>query len=272
MLTFAQITDTHIYAGGEAWDEVRGVDPCAHLARAVEDLNTLEPQPAFVVHTGDIGGLEGTADDYERFLPLIEPLRAPIHYIPGNHDINPSALNTMLVGRMPESPVHWHFDEQGWAFVGIDSSSGAVDEGELYWLNQTLTSQRSSPTVLFLHHHPFPIGVPGIDKLVLRNALELLNLLADHPQVRLVVFGHVHSNGVFLFNDRIFLSTPAIGWQFVVRMDPARPGELQDFRPPAYRLVTLHDDGRIETWLRRLADDGVYEEDRRTFDMEETKK
>src|SRR5687768_4699593 len=82
-MLLAQITDTHIKADGKlAYGKV---DTAGHLARAVEALNALHPQPDLIVVTGDLVDF-GRVDEYERLRALLSPLRVPYFLLIGNHD------------------------------------------------------------------------------------------------------------------------------------------------------------------------------------------
>src|SRR5512139_2758628 len=77
VLRFVQITDTHL---GDR-------DHLERTRRLVVEINRLPVAVDFVVHTGDIfagGTPEGEAR--ERLAEAFRALKAPIHFLPGNHD------------------------------------------------------------------------------------------------------------------------------------------------------------------------------------------
>ena len=57
------------------------------FARAVEQLNLMQPQ--FVLSVGDLigGGDEITAAQWKQFQGLVAQLQMPFFYVPGNHDV-----------------------------------------------------------------------------------------------------------------------------------------------------------------------------------------
>ena len=73
-----------------SWSEgellLGGIDTAAFLREAVEHVNRLDPQPDLVLLTGDLVN-EGRPEEYEHLRELLEPLRAPYHLVPGNHDL-----------------------------------------------------------------------------------------------------------------------------------------------------------------------------------------
>jgi Icc protein len=246
MLSFIQITDTHVFGDR---DELEGVRPAEILARAVQDILDRHPGAAFVVHSGDVGGMEGRAQDYARFGALVRPLPMPFYVVPGNHDQDLDAFRSELVSKNgAQSDVHWSFVKAGWLFVGLDSSAGELGGDERDWLCGVLDAGQGLPTVLFLHYHVLPVGVRSIDRMMLGDSLALLNLLDDYSQVRLVANGHVHMDHDLEYRGRRFVCTPSLCFQLdktvqELAVDPIAPG---------YRVFHIQEDGTIETFVRRL--------------------
>src|SRR5262245_61300721 len=78
---FVHITDTHLTANGN-------VEP---LRQLVNDLNAMNPRPAFVVDTGDVTEA-GRPEEFARFAEGTSGLSIPFHAAPGNHDVRWSPL------------------------------------------------------------------------------------------------------------------------------------------------------------------------------------
>ena len=55
------------------------------LARCVQEIRRLRPQPDLVIATGDLVDL-GIAEEYAHLRQLLAPLPMPCYLIPGNHD------------------------------------------------------------------------------------------------------------------------------------------------------------------------------------------
>jgi 3',5'-cyclic-AMP phosphodiesterase len=69
--------------------------------------------------------------------------------------------------------------------------------------------------------------------------------------VRALAWGHVHQEYDGKRGNVRLFGTPSTGAQFLPNSDRY----AVDTRPPAYRLFTLHSDGRIESeirWVRSL--------------------
>ena len=78
-LYFAQITDTHLDAG----------DHADRLETIVDRINAFPCPLACVVVTGDLLNHIENDEARERLLAIMGRLKAPVHYLPGNHDIEP---------------------------------------------------------------------------------------------------------------------------------------------------------------------------------------
>jgi 3',5'-cyclic-AMP phosphodiesterase len=87
----------------------------------------------------------------------------------------------------------------------------------------------------------------------LENAAEFLATVDRHPNVRAIVWGHVHQSHDALRKGVRLLATPSTCAQFLPNSDDF----AVDVRPPAYRTLELRPDGSLLTevvWLDRRAD------------------
>jgi len=123
---------------------------------------------------------------------------------------------------------------------------------ELARLDATLAAHRDRHALICLHHHALPMGSRWLDAVALANPAELFEVLDRHANVRGLLWGHVHQAAEFERNGVRLLSSPATCAQFT----PGSDGFAVDVRPPAYRWLDLHADGRIETgvqWVEAAA-------------------
>jgi Icc protein len=93
-----------------------------------------------------------------------------------------------------------------------------------------------------------PTGSAWLDAIALENPEALESLLRRHPQVRGVVWGHVHQEQDTHTDGVRYLAAPATCIQF----RPAAPDFALDDRPPGYRWLDLGRDGTLATGVRRL--------------------
>src|SRR5437868_6382847 len=85
-LVVAQLSDLHIglKQNGKTHEPI---DALANLQRAVTEVN--RRQPDVVLISGDIGE---NPEAWEAARHALARLNAPVHYAPGNHDVNPRPL------------------------------------------------------------------------------------------------------------------------------------------------------------------------------------
>ncbi len=249
--TLLHLTDTHL-ASDPAWRH-HGVRPQARLAQVLEQARR-GPRPDLVLVTGDIGHDEGAAV-YQRFRREIRALGAPVQVLPGNHDV-PSAFAEAY----PAADAAVGFAGERWVgpwrVLSLDSQvpgevAGRLGADQLRWLAEALAAAPAAPTLVALHHAPVATGTPWLDDHRLADSAGLLACLEANPQVRGVLFGHVHQ-GVDTATEAglRLLATPAVTVQF-------QPGSqrftVAPDEPPALRWVELAPDGAVETALQRPA-------------------
>jgi Icc protein len=254
---FVHLTDTHVMAGG-GWRFRPGqpeFDTEQSLRRVVEAIRGLDPAPEFAVLGGDLASPDLldrsvvlTSAQYEPSYRLLKDIVAglpcPTHALMGNHDDRPAFNRVLLDGaRAPDAPHCWSFDHGGYHFVGLDSHvagqpHGFLDGGQLDWLRQDLAQHRDRPTIAFVHHHPWPLGLAWIDAMRLRNGDDVIAALQEHPRVRWLICGHVHLEQAIQRGGLTMLTTPSTCLQLsrFSQVARARPG------PPAFRIVDVAGD------------------------------
>ncbi len=82
-MLLVQLSDPHIVGRHETL--LGGIDTTAFLRDAVTHVNQMHPAPDLVLVSGDLVN-EGAPAQYEHLAELLEPLTAPLHLMPGNHD------------------------------------------------------------------------------------------------------------------------------------------------------------------------------------------
>jgi Icc protein len=244
-LRVVQITDMHIMSqpGGKLW----GVDVDASLQAVLQRLKTQHGSVELILATGDLVNDEGPLA-YERLHAFLLPLGIAVYCLPGNHD-RPAVLNQVLAA----GPVRRerHIISGNWQFILLDSSlpdstAGHLAASELAFLENTLTAY-SQYALVCLHHQPLPIGSPWLDTMVVDNGAELLAIVDRHPQVRAVIWGHIHQAFAAQRGGVALLGTPSTCVQF----KPDTADATADSVPPGYRWFELYGDGRLLTGIER---------------------
>ena len=247
-LRILQFTDLHLLEGQER--RLAGVDT-AESFRACVALARRHHWPAdLVLLTGDLAH-EPEPAAYVRLHALLEELQGPVYALPGNHDDGGLLRGMSHAG---EPLVRHHAIRGAWQFVFLDSTVPGSDGGhlaaaELDHLQDCLTGHPQHFTLVCLHHSPVALQSAWLDSMRIDNAAALFQRLDAHPRPGGVLWGHVHQEHDSTYHGWRLLAAPSTCIQFA----PGSQAFGLDPRPPGYRWLQLHDDGAIETGVRRLA-------------------
>jgi 3',5'-cyclic AMP phosphodiesterase CpdA len=250
--SFVHFTDTHIMVGKRTANASPSsqIDTTKTLEQVIRAIHTLDPQPAFAVLGGDLTSPDlldrsrvWTADDYEPSYQLLKhlvsQLPCPAYMLMGNHDHRQAFHRVMQTdASLPDAAHYYSFDHQGYHFIALDSqvpgeSAGGIDATQLHWLKADLTRHAEQPTIVFVHHHLWPIGVQWMDGMGLKNTDELEPVLRHHSQVRWIICGHVHQDQHVERNGLTQLTTSATCFQ----SSKVSPSPKMFPGPPSFRLV-----------------------------------
>ncbi|HKO26817.1 MAG TPA: metallophosphoesterase, partial [Solirubrobacteraceae bacterium] len=211
-----QLSDPHI---GATW---AAGDPVAGLATAVASIRRLRPAPDALLLTGDLA--DNLADsEYALVLASLEGIDAPRYALPGNHDDRDRLRRHFGIPGEPGTAVQYAVELGALRILMLDSTrpgadAGELDAGRLAWLDDALSADARSPTVIAMHHPPLVTHVPGLDALALAAAdrAALADVVRSHPNVMLIIAGHVHRAISGELAGRRVLSAPStyIGFEF----------------------------------------------------------
>lgn len=240
----AQISDLHIKSAGQL--SYKKVDTLNALNTVITHLNALRPAPDAVVITGDLTDF-GRAKEYQQVRKALDRLTLPWFAIPGNHD-DRSALRHAFAD-CPWLPaegefLNWVNDDWPVRLIGLDSTVPGHPWGEFCetradWLRDRLAEQQHKPTLLMLHHHPFICGIDHMDRQNLRNSARLAAVLADAPQVKRILCGHVHRFIVSQLAGIVVCSAPGTSHQVAPDFTPDGPANFV-LEPPGMLLHRWH--------------------------------
>jgi 3',5'-cyclic-AMP phosphodiesterase len=245
-----QLTDTHLcHARGGT---LLGMDT-DHSLQAVIDLVKKERSGVDVLlGTGDLAD-GGAGPAYERLQAYFDQLTGDNYWLPGNHDSRPkmeaAATSAMRLCR--------EIRAGRWQIVLLDSQvpeqvGGTLGDVELTLLEQALQGAREQDlfTLVCLHHQPVAVGCAWLDEQMVSDAAAFFDVLDRHASVRGVLWGHVHQEIDLQRNGVRLLASPSTCVQFAAGSAKFKA----DDRPPGYRWLDLHSDGRIETAVSRVWD------------------
>ena len=168
---FAYISDSHLYVKKTNERFVR------QLLRAVDDVNSLNPQPEFVLYGGDLAQL-GRKEELDLGAQILKSLKAPVRMMAGEHDwfFDMGHHWNDLFGR-----ENYSFDHKGVHFVVLMS----VHEKD-FWTARNMTPAERMHTVAGLDNavqSAFEVGAPQREWL----KKDLEKVPASTP---LIVFSH----------------------------------------------------------------------------------
>jgi 3',5'-cyclic AMP phosphodiesterase CpdA len=155
-LSFVQISDSHIGFAKEA-----NPDVTLTLRQAVERINQMPVQPAFVLHTGDVTHLS-KPDEFDVAAEVLKGVRTErIHYVPGEHDVLEDDGKSFLNhhGQGTRGQGWYSFDQNGVHFIGLVNvvnlkagGLGNLGDEQLEWLEGDVANlPASTPIVVFAH-------------------------------------------------------------------------------------------------------------------------
>lgn len=249
-LRLLQFSDLHLR--GEAGGRVRGVATLETFRRCLAHAARTTPGADALLLTGDL--VQDDPGGYRHLAAALRDSRVPVHCLPGNHDPQGALAGALTGPPFDLSPSARYGD---WAMLLLDTSvpgatHGALGAAALRDLDARLAALRDAHVLLCLHHQPVPIGSLWLDRVGLRDGAELLALAQRHGHVRGLLWGHVHQAYDARQDGLQLMGTPSTCFQFA----PGLAGFAIDGRPPGYRRLELHADGRIETavvWLPAAA-------------------
>lgn len=266
--TFIHASDTHI---SEA-----SLDRMEKFEKIVDSV-----KPDLVIITGDLvrDALRVPETEakrlYELFSQEIKRIKAPVWYVPGNHEIFGIERHLSLVSQQHPlygrkmyhhylGPDYYSFNYGGIHFIGLNSVEfedlwyyGRIDSIQLEWLKKDVATVSSSTPIVTFQHIPFfsggfsmmPFEEDGPGRSLVRehgslqyrhivsNAQDVFVIMKDH-NYPLALAGHYHFQQKFFFEglSTRFEQTGAV-------IGPSDEGTIQ---MPSGIMVYHVKDGKID--------------------------
>ncbi len=237
------LTDTHFVPKGKT---LYGGDPRANLEAAVADINRAHGDADLVVVTGDLTHW-GEAEAFASLAEVFTELSPPLQLLIGNHD-----ARDVFAAHFPDQAL----DENGFVqsvrkteaghLIFLDTNlvgthAGWFCEARRQWLAERLSEAAlvDAPVFLFMHHPPFKIGLPPLDRISLQEPELFADVVLPHAsRIRHLFFGHIHRplsgswNGIPVSTQRAM--NHQCWLDFTAEEDIAG-----SFEPPAYGVVLI---------------------------------
>ena len=195
-MIIAQISDTHLTLDAQGSQQ-----RLADFRAAIDDINTLDPAPDLIVHSGDIVH-NGRADEYAQAAQILNRAQAPVYVMAGNRDdrVNLRAAFSMNGYLSGESEfIDYAVEDFAVRLLMLDTVNPESPKGDfcarrIARLEEFVASDTSRPIAVFAHHPPFKVLV-GPE----RFHFDDLNIMArfaavlQKSQRAIALFcGHVH--------------------------------------------------------------------------------
>lgn len=277
LFQFALVADTHVNErdGHSSSPYEANARANARARHVFASIAQLEPQPAFVMHLGDIvhpvPELPGFVPAVEQFRALSAITRCPLHVLPGNHDVGDKRVDWMPAGSVTTEhveqyrrffgPDYYVFESHGCRFFALDAqliNSGLPAEREQReWFERELAASPGRRSFVCIHYPPYvtdPQERGSYDNIDEPGRSWLLGLVAKY-RFEALFAGHVHnfwydrigSTAMYLLPATSFLRHD---YTEFYRVAPAREYGRGDAGKFGYFLVDVHEHGHVAHCVR----------------------
>lgn len=205
-------------------------------------------KPDLLLASGDLSE-DGSRASYQALQQFFKPPGIPVLALPGNHD---DAV--LLAESFHGSPVDTIrvTDHGSWQIIRLNSClpgkpEGRFSEKTLAQLEFILGHHQQRPRLIAMHHQPIPVGNPWIDKYPLLDPEAFLQLIDDYPDIKAVLWGHIHHAFETDRNGTAMLGGPSSA----INSLPGVQKFTEDPAGPACRWLELRADGTLQTGIVR---------------------
>ncbi len=202
--TFAHLSDVHLLSPGRK--QYDAIVPEQGLELVLERLSRLSLVPDALVFTGDLAD-KAEPDAYALLRELVEPVAvemgAEVVWVMGNHDERAPYAKGLFdrdLGDVESEAVPAQdavYDVRGLRIISLDTSApryhhGVLDDAQLAWLADELSTPAEHGTILALHHPPIPSPLVPAAEIIELLDTERLAAVLHGSDVRTILGGHYH--------------------------------------------------------------------------------
>ena len=233
---FVQISDSHI-----GFNKPANEDTSATLKKAVDAINAMPVQPAFVMHTGDITHLSKPSE-FDTAKQILGTLKAPLITIPGEHDVIGYAGFKTYAGMFnhKESKDGWYsWNQNGAHFVALVNvfnfeKMGLLGQAQIDWLAKDLAGLKNDTPLVVFGHVPLYALYPEWGWTT-EDGSKVLAMLKRFSAVT-VLNGHIHQIITHSEGNIRFFTAAATAYPQPAPGKAAGPGPL---KVPADELLKV---------------------------------
>ena len=241
-MLIAQITDIHL-----------GFDPDnpvefnrKRLDQVLRHLNEGPNRPDLLIATGDLTE-HGDAASYKRLANALSICNFPVHLCLGNHDNRGNFSTQFRDVPVVDGFVQYALDLENIRILMLDTleegrHGGAFCEVRAEWLSNRLAEDRSTPTVIVMHHPPVEVGIAWMNTHPEEQWVSnFAQAIQGAPNIKAIICGHVHRSITVPWQGTAVAICSSTAPQVTLDLTPIDP-ERPDNRPmiiadqPAYAL------------------------------------
>jgi len=237
-LSFVQISDSHM-----GFSKPANSDVVATLQAAIDKINALQTQPAFVLHTGDISHLS-KAQEFDTVDQLLKGARTnQVFYVPGEHDVltDNGQYYRDRYGRGTSGGGWYSFEHRGVHFIGLVNvvnlkagGLGTLGPDQLTWLKEDVAGLSSSTPIVVFAHIPLWSVYPDWGWAT-DDSAQALSYLKRFGSVT-VLNGHIHQTMQKVEGNIIFHTAASTAFPQPHPGEAPSPGPM---KVPAEQLRNL---------------------------------
>ena len=239
-----QFSDLHLSDG----EELMGVN-CDESFAAVKALASQFHHIDLTLLTGDLTQ-DRSACSYSKCAEIFYRSNHPVAWITGNHD--DVELQNSYLDKGAITPTK-RIVFKHWQLLLLDSQipgevCGEICEQQLLLIKQVAAEYPDHHLMLVMHHHPVLMNSEWIDCHKLLNQAQLWQVISEVPQVKAIIFGHVHQSVDIEKEGVRVLGVPSTSVQFT----PNACDFSVDTQQPGFRHLDLLANGKIKTTVHRV--------------------
>lgn len=247
-LKLIQLSDIHFL--DDPTETLGGMNTHDSLQAVLADIQKKHLMPDQVLLTGDLAQNGGKAS-YQRLAQTMSAFSCPIYCIPGNHDDH-DEMKKFLIGK--NLYRQHYFSWENWRIILMDSTAPGLDDGffaesDFAYMENQLSSADYQHALLVMHHQPIAIQTPYIDEIRLINEALFWEKIRRFPQIKAIIFGHVHQVFESVYRGIQIMSAPSTCTQFLPKNNKFA---IDATLTPGYRWLELKKDGSILTKIYRI--------------------
>jgi len=259
-MLIAQISDCHLSAPDTL--AYGHVDAGAALARVVAHVNA-GTRPDMAMISGDLTN-DGSVAEMRHAKSALDRLQCPYRVLPGNHDLRAS-MRTVFGAEYCPAPagnfLNFTVELGDLRLIALDSilegaPGGAFCDTRADWLADALGGNMTTPTLVFLHHPPLPLGVPETDEDGFLEVEKIANIVTHYPNIARICSGHIHLATQTMWHGILCVTAPSTAMELT--RDFGEYGHPSRFSKPApgYLMHHLTRAGQLVSHVVHVPQDG----------------